>query len=54
MQLELVQIVLALAALMGIGLAAAGYYRRSLPLLVLAGVVALMAGGFALSALVLA
>jgi hypothetical protein len=54
MELDLIQIVLTLAALMGSSLAAAGFFRRSLALLVAAGFVALTAAGFAFSALALA
>lgn len=54
MQLDLVTIVLIAAAALGLCLAAAGMLRRSLPLLVAAGAVAITAFGFALSAIVLA
>jgi len=42
------------AAALGLCLAAAGMLRRSLPLLVAAGAVALNAFGFAVSAIILA
>ena len=54
MQLDLITIVLIVAAVLGLSLAAVGVLRRSLPLLVAAGAVAVTAFGFALSAIALA